>query len=433
MAFVKCSTFKQSQEEQDLAIEALQQSTQTLAEQANKKDQEQDGRLTALETCCANNNTKNTAQDKEIEQLKKSISNTQGEIKNANDLAGNGLNASNEKLNVALSKDNGNLLSMRDDGLYYGTQAKANVANLYVDAIKGIDQDPNKVAGAGTKENPLRTLKYANSLAEIGTNRNIYLKEEQDHYVLGTERIYIESGALNIRTYGDKVDKLLSEYGDWNIVFWREINKENNVLARLIFTSPAEYKYESYERKFNYPNRRAIYVNSLATVEFYGVNVVDDISFNFDYEYENKAGVHTYSNTVNGSLFLDRQSSLKFIRCRFYSKGTPNVSGGNPSYKVENLLERDKNNLFKTCFLYSNEAQISIGWTQGIQTLNHYFFGTSGWEARYGRGVSISNIGGHDNNYLREVAKRIDQTQYDEIAGVKVILAPSTNISGTLF
>jgi len=54
-----------------------------------------------------------------------------------------------------LSKNAGNLLEIRDDGLYYDITASYNLLNLYVDAVSGDD------AAEGTKEKPLKTLSRA--------------------------------------------------------------------------------------------------------------------------------------------------------------------------------------------------------------------------------------------------------------------------------
>lgn len=59
-------------------------------------------------------------------------------------------------LNVKLSPDNGNLLSLRDNGLYYGTQAAADVSVLYIDPGAGDDNN----AGNHPKT-PLKTLNEA--------------------------------------------------------------------------------------------------------------------------------------------------------------------------------------------------------------------------------------------------------------------------------
>lgn len=67
-----------------------------------------------------------------------------------------------DKLGVRLSSGAGNLLEVRDDGLYYGQEAPADVSKLYVSSTLGNDANP------GTREQPLKTLgeamrRYKNS------------------------------------------------------------------------------------------------------------------------------------------------------------------------------------------------------------------------------------------------------------------------------
>lgn len=56
---------------------------------------------------------------------------------------------------LALSKDDGNLLEIRKDGLYYGSVAEEELQNLYVSSSQGNDSN------TGTRESPLRTIQAA--------------------------------------------------------------------------------------------------------------------------------------------------------------------------------------------------------------------------------------------------------------------------------
>lgn len=86
-----------------------------------------------------------------------------------------------------VSKTSGNLLQQYEDGLYYGITPPADVTNLYVDAVNGVDQNPDTVQGAGTREKPLRTIAYAMKLKPANTNSNIYLHEGQEHVLKRSE------------------------------------------------------------------------------------------------------------------------------------------------------------------------------------------------------------------------------------------------------
>ncbi|WP_167385996.1 hypothetical protein [Xenorhabdus miraniensis] len=83
-------------------------------------------------------------------------------------LSGNGTVAS--PLSVALSPDDGNLLSLRSNGVYYGQQSSANVSKLYVDSVGGDDKNP------GSQEKPLKTLATAIYKVREDQSNSIYLR-----------------------------------------------------------------------------------------------------------------------------------------------------------------------------------------------------------------------------------------------------------------
>ena len=107
------------------------------------------------------------------------------------DFSNNNSNAAGG-VRVRVSAAGDNLLQQKDDGLYYGIVPPANVANLYVDAVNGKDQDPNVVAGAGTRTSPLKTFTYACQLSVNGTHRRIYLMADQDHIVDSAARAIVK-------------------------------------------------------------------------------------------------------------------------------------------------------------------------------------------------------------------------------------------------
>lgn len=118
------------------------------------------------------------------------------------------------ELEVRVSELEDNALRVIDGKLYYGTRARPELANLYVDAINGVDQDPLKVSGAGTRNNPLRTISYALRLAELNTYRVIYLMEQQEHEVSASDNVDLESGTCILRPYGSKFDVISSNSPD---------------------------------------------------------------------------------------------------------------------------------------------------------------------------------------------------------------------------
>lgn len=78
-------------------------------------------------------------------------------------------------ISPALSGDSGNLLQLRDNGFYYGIEAPADTANLYVSSSTGND------ANAGTRAAPLKTIKEAFDRNQVGTGFNIFLYEFDTH------------------------------------------------------------------------------------------------------------------------------------------------------------------------------------------------------------------------------------------------------------
>jgi hypothetical protein len=109
---------------------------------------------------------------------------------------------------VRLSATSGNLLEKRSDGLYYGTVAPPELQNIYVDAVNGSDSNP------GTRAQPLQTLQYALSLGASGIDRNIFLYEQQTHYVDPNNCAVFRGGKWLIQPYGPLSDALPPNPGD---------------------------------------------------------------------------------------------------------------------------------------------------------------------------------------------------------------------------
>lgn len=81
-----------------------------------------------------------------------------------------------ELKHIGISNQPGNLLQMRDDGIYYGIQARPDLAALAIDNVRGNDNNP------GTWDKPLRSL--AEALKRIRNDNSpssaIWLRENQE-------------------------------------------------------------------------------------------------------------------------------------------------------------------------------------------------------------------------------------------------------------
>ncbi len=120
-------------------------------------------------------------------------------------LHGDGTEA--DPLGVQLSEDDGNLLEIRDDGLFYGTNAADHLLNLYVDAEAGDDTN------IGSREEPLKTLAEAIKRTPNNKSNTIHLHAGQtfvldvgtDMFIIGCTRVITPYADPYVD--GDKVPK----------------------------------------------------------------------------------------------------------------------------------------------------------------------------------------------------------------------------------
>lgn len=122
-------------------------------------------------------------------------------------ISGNG----NERaLKVKLSKQSGNMIEVREDGIYYGQAPKADLSNLYV-ANHG---DDNNI---GTREKPLRTIQAAVDRTENQQVRyNIHLHENHEF-----DWVYAYRGnaSYTFSAYGDIIDSQYPDYTSKNAYY----------------------------------------------------------------------------------------------------------------------------------------------------------------------------------------------------------------------
>lgn len=102
---------------------------------------------------------------------------------------------------IPLSKVEGNMITLQDDGLYYGTIPPERFANVYVDPDIGVDEEITRFNGRGTRNKPLRTLVYALAQGPGLVNRNIWLAEGKTHYV-GKKLLYWRQPTVDDKQQG---------------------------------------------------------------------------------------------------------------------------------------------------------------------------------------------------------------------------------------
>ena len=100
-----------------------------------------------------------------------------------------------------LSRVEGNMITLQDDGIYYGTTPPERFANVYVDPDIGVDEEITRFNGRGTRNKPLRTLVYALAQGPGLVNRNIWLAEGKTHYV-GKKLLYWRQPTVDDKQQG---------------------------------------------------------------------------------------------------------------------------------------------------------------------------------------------------------------------------------------
>ena len=120
------------------------------------------------------------------------------EVTTGDNLQGKG--TPDNPLNIKLSPGSGNLLQARDDGLYYGIEAPADISVLYVDSLLG--DDNNNGTSTAT---PFRTIDKALSLVTGIMVQTIRLKcgDDRPAYVTRWGKRIYQTGKLIINAYGD--------------------------------------------------------------------------------------------------------------------------------------------------------------------------------------------------------------------------------------
>lgn len=337
----------------------------------------------------------------------------------------------NGDLEVRVSNLEDNLLRVLDGKLYYGTKPRAELAHLYVDAVNGVDQDPLKVNGAGTRANPLRTFKYAATLAEKGTTRHIWLKEDQDHYVLQSQEFLIKSGNLYIYPYGEIHDELLA-IDKGNTYLSRAALLRQEKEPRLVFKGVSINRYQDSQQDFDRLQSQTFYTETNTLLSFEGVRLVNDLGFNF------KVTVRRFNNAEGGirdvnlnpcRINMGNNSRLNFINSRCTTIGRPNVTGDveetTELMRLGNLKEKDSRGLYLTSFFYGFGLDINIR-NLAIDTAECYLYGNQGWHAVYGADTTVNNQGTFN---ITDVTKRIYNARFDNLGnGIEQIIVPTTTI-----
>ena len=176
------------------------------------------------------------------------------------DLDENFFTIENKKVQIKLSQNDSNLLTMRPDGLYYGQIAPPDVRNQFVDAINGDDNN------CGSLQEPLKTITKAIQRVPSRTISNtIHLKEEQTHEF--NSMVNVQSN-IDFYPYGPNLDRVEAIWNSpttgWPCVAAKEyVDYRPTIKFNRHFTAPNLGGYTP----------ASIYLNN-AQLRFFGMNII---------------------------------------------------------------------------------------------------------------------------------------------------------------
>lgn len=219
-------------------------------------------------------------------------------------------NPTTQKYEVSVASDTGNLLQVRDSGLYYGYEAKRELRELYV---SNDGNDTNE----GTRERPIRTF---NRLAEMLIDAPVtyYIHLHEGHVFDAAPNLSLPHSNLFFRVYGPVSDSKYPHGTPCNL-YYRGYMANDYPRPTIRFITRAEP---------NVYRRDCIYANK---AEFYGIRL--HVSTKVTGDDGTRSGYFAgIVNVTDEALFY----GCEIVRA---DVGTA-VSGGN-SYRDDVLLRGD--------------------------------------------------------------------------------------------
>ena len=180
-------------------------------------------------------------------------------------------NFENNKYEVAISKQPNNMLSMREDGLYYGITPTRSA--FYVDYLNGSDSND------GSKQAPFKTVGKAIASVESGTaGTYIFLKEEQKHYFTTGEagKQWGKNASYYIATYGSKYDAIYKKWKSNHLGYSSsepvEASMEYQAIKPILVFKNGTTPIYSDSQQRKYLDRIAVYAGTI--VQCVGIKFV---------------------------------------------------------------------------------------------------------------------------------------------------------------
>lgn len=323
---------------------------------------------------------------------------------------------------VRISAEADNLLQQKDDGLYYGITPPANVAHLYVDALNGVDQDPNAVEGAGTRVKPLKTFAYACQLAMSGTHRRIYLMADQDHIVDSAARATVKQGELTVRNYGAVYDQYSALYKS-NTTVLKNL-RDDRKAARLVFRGFGTAKW--------YGDDITDVVN-LVSIENNGNLMLDGISIVFDNQANitpTKVGITTL-RAYSAARILNKGTirlSFSGISSRGATTVDPAFTNGIKTQFNANGIITGKNKHFVGLVATTSPYEAVTSLDRVLYESGNMFTSFPAWGSDYAGVISLKDSALADNHVVTD---NVYSKVFDDVAGAKVLLSPRSDVKSS--
>ena len=318
-------------------------------------------------------------------------------------------------VDVKLSNESGNLLQIKDDGLYYGNRPPANLSNLYVDYENGVDQHPDQVDGAGTRAKPLKTIAYAVSISKEHTDYTIWLRENQEHIVDHYKGVSFKRGNITIYPYGSLVDSLLKTLPHRTAVHVELCNQRKNPVIR--FTGH-RIEVDNGVPDIGYVRTTCMHIPVNSSVNLDGVSMCNmQETFIAPNSEITRFHVRTYCRITCVGRFY-------FTRGLLFNEGVAPIING---------VAQATRGLSHFGFVYTVNAFCT--WyhiANDNEALTCFLNTPAGASATLGSGSSIDVQAG-DEELCNFVGKRIYGAIIDNQNGVRFVVAPSTNLRARYF
>lgn len=348
------------------------------------------------------------------------------------------INDKNE-LEVQLSKVGNNQLRVMNDGLYLGKGSRPELANLYVDAVNGVDQDPLKVSGAGSRSKPLKTFSYALRAVENSTTSSIFLHEDQEHVVNASESVvYKNDIILKVAAYGSRIDAQNASNGN-NTYLSNKDAAENGYAPKLVFESHRVVAYRPATKWYDRVELQTL-VLSDCNISFGGIHFVNDLGFTATVTCDSTFDHSTTSpNYVTHPFRIEYQgNSVVAMQCsRVSSRGTPKLSGRLANGTDERIkflqFQKAYSNKWNSSLFHSFSATtMVVREIYGLDDLQCYVIGSNGWGPAIGANFLLNNSGNMHPSVEALTARVANySTATQQPSGDKIILAPVSNIDAS--